>query len=89
MGVPSILIVHPDRKTQRVVQRILGVTGYRVDIADDLEGAHHALGNLRAISPSSLPWSQWSRVAGLLLSPIQVTTLMSESLAIPSLAVKG
>jgi CheY-like chemotaxis protein len=33
----SILIVHPDRKTQRVVQRILGVTGYRVDIADDLE----------------------------------------------------
>jgi CheY-like chemotaxis protein len=33
----SILIVHPDRKTQRVVQRVLGVTGYRVDIADDLE----------------------------------------------------
>jgi len=43
----SILIVHPDRKTQRVVQRILGVTGYRVDIADDLEQGirlmqHHA-----------------------------------------------
>jgi DNA-binding response OmpR family regulator len=35
----SILIVHPDRKTQRVVQRILGVTGHRVDIADDLEQA--------------------------------------------------
>lgn len=33
----SILIVHPDRKAQRVVQRILGVTEYRVDIADDLE----------------------------------------------------
>jgi CheY-like chemotaxis protein len=33
----SILIVHPDRKTQRTVQRVLGVTGYRVDIADDLE----------------------------------------------------
>jgi DNA-binding response OmpR family regulator len=33
----SILIVHPDRKTQRIVQRILGVTGFRVDIADDLE----------------------------------------------------
>jgi CheY-like chemotaxis protein len=32
-----ILIVHPDRKTQRIVQRILGVTGYRVDIADNLE----------------------------------------------------
>ncbi|HEY5946698.1 MAG TPA: hypothetical protein VIV40_14445 [Kofleriaceae bacterium] len=37
MREQSILIVHPDRKTQRVVQRILGVTGYRVDIADDLE----------------------------------------------------
>ncbi|HEY5926628.1 MAG TPA: hypothetical protein VIV11_33305 [Kofleriaceae bacterium] len=36
MREKSILIVHPDRKTQRVVQRILGVTGYRVDIADDL-----------------------------------------------------
>ena len=36
MREQSILIVHPDRKTQRVVQRILGVTGYRVDIADDL-----------------------------------------------------
>lgn len=34
---PSILIVHPDRKTQRTVQRILGVTGYHIDIADDLE----------------------------------------------------
>jgi CheY-like chemotaxis protein/anti-sigma regulatory factor (Ser/Thr protein kinase) len=37
VGEPSILIVHPDRKTQRVVQRILGVTGYRVEIADALE----------------------------------------------------
>ncbi|MBA3461312.1 MAG: hypothetical protein H0T46_15220 [Deltaproteobacteria bacterium] len=35
--MPSILIVHPDRKTQRVLQRILGVTGYRVDISDDLD----------------------------------------------------
>jgi DNA-binding response OmpR family regulator len=33
----SILIVTPDRKTQRLVQRILGVTGYHVDIADALE----------------------------------------------------
>jgi CheY-like chemotaxis protein len=37
LRVPSILIVHSDRKTQRVLQRILGVTGYRVDIADDLD----------------------------------------------------
>ncbi|HWU86087.1 MAG TPA: hypothetical protein VN253_02385 [Kofleriaceae bacterium] len=34
MGEPSILIIHPDRKTQRTVQRILGSTGYRIDIAD-------------------------------------------------------
>lgn len=43
----SILIVHPDRKTQRTVQRILGVTGHPVDIADDLQQGiklmqHHA-----------------------------------------------
>ena len=38
-SVPSILIVHSDRKTQRTVQRILGVTGYRVDVADDLDQA--------------------------------------------------
>jgi DNA-binding response OmpR family regulator len=37
LRVPSILIVHPDRKTQRILQRILGVTGYRVDISDDLD----------------------------------------------------
>ena len=37
MGDASILIVHPDRKTQRTVQRILGVTGHRVDMSDDLE----------------------------------------------------
>ena len=41
----SILIVHPDRKTQRMLQRILGVTGYRVDIADDLEQAARLVGN--------------------------------------------
>ena len=47
MGDASILIVHPDRKTQRTVQRILGVTGHRVDISDDLDQGirlmqHHA-----------------------------------------------
>lgn len=47
MREPCILIVHPDRKAQRVVQRVLGVTGYRVDIADDVEQGirlmqHHA-----------------------------------------------
>lgn len=39
----SILIVHPDRKAQRVVQRILGVTEYRVDVADDLEQGIRAI----------------------------------------------
>ena len=42
LGV-SILIVHPDRKTQRIVQRILGVTGYRIDIADELDHAARVL----------------------------------------------
>ena len=37
MGETSILIAHPDRKTQRIVQRILGVTGHRIDIADTLD----------------------------------------------------
>ncbi len=41
----SILIVHPDRKTQRMLQRVLGVTGFRVDIADDLEQGLRLVGN--------------------------------------------
>jgi len=36
LRAPSILIVHPDHKTQRTVQRVLGATGYRIDVADDL-----------------------------------------------------
>lgn len=32
----SILIVHPDRKTQRTMQRVLAITGYTVDLADSL-----------------------------------------------------
>ncbi len=35
----SILIVHPDRKTQRIVHRILGVTGYQIELADNLAQA--------------------------------------------------
>lgn len=45
----SILIVHSDRKTQRTVQRILGVTGYRVDVADDLEQAMRLLAHSRPV----------------------------------------
>jgi hypothetical protein len=47
--VPSILIVHPDRKTQRVVQRILGVTGYGIDIADDLDQGTRLIANTNPI----------------------------------------
>lgn len=49
MAAPSILIVHPDRKTQRTVQRILGVTGYRVDVADDVEQAVRLLAHLQPV----------------------------------------
>jgi CheY-like chemotaxis protein len=46
---PSILIVHPDRKTQRTVQRILGSTGYKVDVADDVEQAKRLLAHLTPV----------------------------------------
>ncbi len=49
LRAPSILIVHPDRKTQRIVQRILGVTGYRVDIADDLDQGVRLMAHLQPI----------------------------------------
>lgn len=45
----SILLVHPDRKTQRTVQRILGVTGYRVEITDDLDAAHARLASSKPV----------------------------------------
>lgn len=45
----SILIVHPDRKTQRVLQRILGATGYRVDIADDVDQGVRLLGQIHPV----------------------------------------
>ena len=45
MREASILIVHPDRKTQRTVQRILGVTGYKIEIADDFQQATRLLQN--------------------------------------------
>lgn len=46
---PSILIVHPDRKTQRVVQRILGVVGHPIDVADDFDQALRLIPHLRPI----------------------------------------
>lgn len=37
MTAPSILLVHPDRKTQRTIQRILGTSKYAIDIVDNVE----------------------------------------------------
>jgi DNA-binding response OmpR family regulator len=45
----SILLVHPDRKTQRVVQRILGGTGHPVDVADDVGQGHRLLAHLQPL----------------------------------------
>jgi DNA-binding response OmpR family regulator len=47
-SIASILVVHPDRKTQRVVQRILGATGYQIDIAEDVEQAVRLVGHTAA-----------------------------------------
>jgi CheY-like chemotaxis protein len=44
--VPSILVVHPDRKSQRTVQRILGATGLQIDVADDVEQARRLLAHV-------------------------------------------
>jgi CheY-like chemotaxis protein len=49
VGEPSILIIHPDRKTQRTVQRILGSTGYRIDIADTAEQGIHLIEDLSPV----------------------------------------
>ncbi len=49
MDAPSILIVHSDRKTQRTVQRILGATGYRVDVADHVEQGMRLLAHLNPV----------------------------------------
>ena len=49
LGAASILIVHPDRKIQRTVQRILGGTGHRIDVADDLGQAARLLSHLAPV----------------------------------------
>jgi hypothetical protein len=42
---PSIIIVHRDRRTQRIVQRVLGAGGYRIEIADDVAQAERMIGH--------------------------------------------
>src|SRR4051812_14579803 len=46
---PSILIVHSDRKTQRVVQRILGVVGHAIDVADDFDQGIRLIQHLQPV----------------------------------------
>lgn len=48
MTAAPILIVHPNRKTQRTMQRVLGSTGYAVEVVDDLAQAR---AQLDAITP--------------------------------------
>lgn len=43
------MIVHSDRRTQRVVQRVLGVGGYRIEIADDVAQAERLLAHMTPI----------------------------------------
>jgi hypothetical protein len=43
---PSILIVHPDRRAQRIVQRVLGGIGYRVEAADSFARGGELLATL-------------------------------------------
>ena len=74
MGAASILIVHPDRKIQRTVHRILGGTGHGVDVADDVGQAVRLLSNLAPIlvvvdgsamaSPSIEPFLAAAKVRG-------------------------
>ena len=49
MPQPSILIVHANRKTQRLVQRVLGSTGYGIDVADDPDQATRLLAHLSPV----------------------------------------
>lgn len=49
LGAASILVVHPDRKIQRTVQRILGGTGHVIDVADDVGQAARLLSHLAPI----------------------------------------
>lgn len=49
MKEPSIIIVHPDRKTQRVVQRVLGAGGYRIEMADDISQAERMIGHMSPV----------------------------------------
>jgi CheY-like chemotaxis protein len=46
---PSIIIVHPDRKTQRIVQRVLGASGYRIEVADDIAQGERMIGHMSPV----------------------------------------
>jgi hypothetical protein len=45
----AILVVHHDRKTQRIVQRVLGVSGHRIEIADEVDQATRILADVQPL----------------------------------------
>ena len=49
MTTPSIVIVHPDRRIQRIIQRVLGGTGYAIDVTDDLAHATRLVADLAPV----------------------------------------
>jgi len=70
---PSILLVHPDRRAQRIVQRVLAGVGYRVEIAEDFAHGLARLAELQprlvvvdgsAAAPSAAPFLTAARAAG-------------------------
>jgi len=70
---PPILLVHPDRRAQRIVQRVLAGIGYRVEVADDFEHGLARLAELHprlvvvdgsAAAPSAAPLLTAARAAG-------------------------
>jgi CheY-like chemotaxis protein len=70
---PSILLVHPDRRAQRIVQRVLAGVGYRVEVAEDFAHGLARLAELQprlvvvdgsAAAPSAAPFLAAARAAG-------------------------
>jgi CheY-like chemotaxis protein len=86
----SILIVHPDRKTQRSVQRILGVTGYRVDVADDVDQAMRLLAHatpVLIVFDGALPPAQIDKLVekGKELGAESCMTLLGSAAQVPTI----
>lgn len=74
LTAPAILVVHPERRTQRLVQRVLGGAGYRVEVADDFARGAQRLAELSprlmvvdgasVAAPAAEPFLAAARAAG-------------------------